>query len=116
VAITIGGRVLWKLALRGATGQGLAGWEPAGLTIGNGIFGPGPNEILSLSGKVEYTIPGGWEPFCWNPAGTEVITFRQPHELGLWQLSDPGRVRDLGPLPLGGLLECQLLSHPAAGT
>lgn len=116
VAITTGGRVVWQLTVRGPAGKGFLDWAPAGLTIGNGMFGPGPNEILSLSGKVEYTIPGGWEPFCWNPAGTEAVVFRHPHELGLWRLSAPGRVRDLGALPLGGLLQCQWLSRPAAGT
>ncbi len=116
VAITTGGKVVWQLTLRGPAGNGFLDWAPFGLALGNGIFGPGPNEILSLSGKVKYTIPGGWEPFCWNPAGTEVITFRHPHELGLWRLSAPGRVQDLGALPLGGLLECQWLTRPAAGT
>jgi hypothetical protein len=114
VAITTGGRVVRQLTLRGP--EALVNWEPVGLTIGNGTFNPGPNEILGLSGKVEYAIPGGWEPFCWNPAGTEVIVFRHPHELGLWRLSAPGRVQDLGALPLGGLLQCQWLSRPAAGT
>lgn len=113
LAITTGGRVVWQFT---KNGQGDVSWAATGLSLGNGMFGPGPNEILSLSGKVEYTIPGGWEPFCWNPAGTEVIVFRKPHELGLWRLSAPGRVQDLGALPLGGLLECQWLSHPAAGT
>jgi len=113
VAITTAGRVVWQFT---KSGEGDVSWVPAGLSLGNGMFGPGPNEILSLSGKVEYTIPGKWEPFCWNPAGTEVIVFRQPHELGLWRLSAPSRVRDLGALPLGGLLECQWLSRPAAGT
>jgi hypothetical protein len=116
VAITTAGRVVWQLTLRGAAGKGFLDWAPFGLVISNGIFGPGPNEILTLSGKVEHTIPGGWEPFCWNPAGTEVIVFRKPHELGLWRLSAPGRVQDLGALPLGGLLECQWLARPAAGT
>lgn len=116
VAITTSGRVLWQLTLRGPAGKGTVNWESAGLAIGNGTFNPGPNEILSISGKVRYTIPGGWEPFCWNPAGTAVIAFRHPHELGLWRLSAPGRVQDLGTLPLGGLLECQWLSRPAAGT
>jgi hypothetical protein len=115
VAITTAGRVVRQLTLRGPGADGST-WEPVGLTVGHGLFGPGPNEILSLSGKVEYTIPGGWEPFCWNPAGTEVIVFRHPHELGLWRLSAPGRVQDLGALPLGGLLQCQWLSRPAAGT
>lgn len=91
-------------------------WAAAGLSLGNGMFGPGPNQVLTLSGKVKYSIPGGWEPFCWNPAGAEVIAFRHPDDLGLWRLSAPGRVQDLGALPLGGLLECQWLSRPAAGT
>ncbi len=112
MAVTSQGRILWQITLRGP--GALVNWEPVGLSVGNGTFNPGPNEILSLSGRVKYTIPGGWEPFCWNPAGTEIISFRQPHELGLWRLSAPGRVQDLGALPLGGLLECQWLSRPAA--
>jgi hypothetical protein len=113
VAISAGGRVVWQFT---KSGEGDVSWAVAGLSLGNGTFGPGPNEILSLSGKVKYTIPGGWEPFCWNPAATEMIVFRRPHELGLWRLSAPGRVQDLGALPLGGLLECQWLPRPAAGT
>jgi hypothetical protein len=113
VAITTGGRVVWQLT---KNGDGDVRWAAAGLSLGNGTFGPGPNQILTLSGKVEYSIPGGWEPFCWNPAGTEVIAFRHPDDLGLWRLSAPGRVQDLGALPLGGLLECQWLSSPATGT
>jgi hypothetical protein len=26
-------------------------------------------DMLSLSGRVEHTLPGGWIPVCWNPAG-----------------------------------------------
>lgn len=113
VAITTGGRVVWQFT---KNGQGYVNWAATGLSLGNGTFNPGPNQILSISGKVEYTISGGWEPFCWNPAGTEVIAFRKPNELGLWRLSAPARIKDLGALPLGGLLECQWLSRPAAGT
>ena len=46
---------------------------------------------------------------CWNPAGTAMITFHTPQEIGLWQLARPGTVRALGPLPIGGLLECRWL-------
>lgn len=113
VAITTEGRVVWQFTKQG---NGDVRWAAAGLSLGNGMFGPGPNEILSVSGKVKYTIPGGWEPICWNPAATEVIAFRQPRELGLWRLSAPVRVQDLGALALGGLLDCQWLSRPAAGT
>jgi hypothetical protein len=102
VAVTSQGRMLWQITLGGPVA--LVNWENVGLSIGNGTFNPGPNEILSLSGRVKYTIPGGWDPFCWNPAGTEMIVFRHPRELGLWRLSAPGRVQDLGALPLGGLL------------
>ena len=52
---------------------------------------------------------------CWNPAGNAMIAFRAPHEIGLWRLARP-TVRALGPLPIGGLLECRWLSRPAAGT
>ncbi len=91
-------------------------WGPDGLAVGNGLFHSGPNEVLSLSGRVRYTVPGGWVPMCWNPAGNAMIAFRAPHEIGLWRLARPGTVRALGPLPIGGLLECRWLSRPAAGT
>jgi hypothetical protein len=115
LVISPGGQFVRKLITLRHTPDNLV-WGQHGLAIGNGIFRSGPNEVLSLSGRVKHRLPGGWMPMCWNPPGTELLVFRQPNEVGLWQLAAPGRVRDLGPLPLGGLLECQWLTRPAAGT
>ncbi len=110
VAITTVGQVVWQFT---KNGDGDVRWAAAGLSLGNGMFGPGPNEILSPSGKVEYTIPGGWEPFCWNPSrhrGDRLPAPARASACGGWP--HPGRVQDLGTLPLGGLLECPVALPP----
>jgi hypothetical protein len=92
-------------------------WGRAGVAIG-WTTSSGPNEVISLSGKLAYPIPSGWVPMCWNPAGTELLVGRGSgqHELGLWRLSAPGGVQALGGLRLGGLLQCDWIARPAAGT
>jgi hypothetical protein len=114
--VSPGGRVLRTLpTLVGAPDNIL--WGPVGLAIG-WTTSPGPDEVISLSGEVLYRIPGGWAPMCWNPVGTELLVGRGSgqRELGLWRLSQPGRVVALGGLPLGGLLECDWIAKTAAGT
>jgi hypothetical protein len=91
-------------------------WAQTGLAVG-WTSSPGPDEVISLSGKVLYRIPGPWVPICWNPAGTELLVGRGvgQHELALWRMSQPGRVQTLGGLPLGGLSACEWISRPATG-
>jgi hypothetical protein len=55
-------------------------------------------------------------PRCWNPAGNELLVIRQSGAVGLWNMSDPDRVQDLGNLPFGQFSQCAWLSRRAAGT
>lgn len=83
---------------------GLFGWSPDGKEL---LIWESP-ENNAYTKYVAITT-GGRVVWQFTKSG-------QPHELGLWRLSAPSRVQDLGALPLGGLLECQWLSRPAAGT
>jgi hypothetical protein len=112
--LTTAGRVVGELRLQGGP---LVQWGPQGLALSNDVYArPSPNEVISPSGKVLYRIPGNWMPRCWNPAGNELLVIRQSGAVGLWKMSDPGRVHDLGNLPFGQLSQCSWLSRRAAGT
>jgi hypothetical protein len=107
------GRVVRRLVtLPGA--PDIYAWGPPGLAIGN-FQSPGPNEILSLSGRVLDRLPAGWVAGCWNPAGTTLLVMRRSQrQIGLWRPSRPSRVENLGALP-ARMQECSWISRPAAG-
>jgi hypothetical protein len=73
----------------------------------------GQSKAIGLDGT-QTTIPDGWSPRCWSPAGDKLIVARGAN-VGVWRPTDPGQVRDLGASPVAPLLNCSWLSGRAAG-
>jgi hypothetical protein len=113
VTVNTHGRVVHRLGvLLGA--PNVYAWGRYGLAIG--YFGPGPDEVLSLAGRVKARLPAGWVPGCWNPAGTALLVIsRDQRRIGLWRPADPARVQDLGSMRGPAVQECSWTSRPAAG-
>jgi hypothetical protein len=113
VMVNTRGRVVHRLGVVPGAPNTYA-WGRYGVAIGS--FGAGPNEVLSLSGRIKARLPAGWVPGCWSPAGTELLVISSnKRRIGLWRPADPGRVRSLGSMRGQAVQECSWTSRPAAG-
>jgi hypothetical protein len=52
-------------------------------------------ELLYPDGQRQ-SLPPGWQPLTWNPAGTQLL-MQSAHALGIWSMSSPDQVTRIGP-------------------
>jgi len=72
----------------------------------------GPAQLVFLNGR-HMALPNGWQPWSWNPTGTELIVLRGT-TLGIWSLAHPHRVKPVTQITPGFEIEdVSWLAKPA---
>ena len=72
----------------------------------------GPAQLVFLNGR-RIALPDGWQPWSWNPAGTELL-MEQGAALGIWSIKHPHRVIRLTHITPGFEIEdVSWLARPA---
>ena len=81
---------------------------------GLAVWGWGKEGKVIDNNAHQYTLPTGWVPASWNPAGTELLVRKPGKELGLWSTKKPHSVVTIGALPGSpDIAKIVWLAHPA---